>query len=312
MGKKKKKKKKAEMKHKGGNGNPSEEQNVVGEGLTEDLASPVQEKEKKGDEDKPRKMKRKAYERELAKLEVELVKLQGWSKEKGLKVIVIFEGRDSAGKGGIIKRITFRLNPRIVRTVALPIPTEKEKTQWYFQRYVAHLPSAGEMVLFDRSWYNRAGVERVMGFCTQEQYLEFMETVNGFELALVRADTILIKYWLDIRDETQEKRFESRIHDPRKRWKLSPMDLTARTKWVEYSKARDAMLEHTSTPYAPWYIVDANIKRHARLNVIHHLLSKIPYEDLTPPPIKLPPREPAGDYKHPDLSDFNFVPEVYP
>lgn len=314
MGKKKKKKKKekamSDVKNKElANQDGSE----VGIGLTEDPTSPLEIETEKEKESKPvKKMKRKAYERELAKLEIELVKLQGWIKAKGLKVVVIFEGRDTAGKGGIIKRITFRLNPRIVRTVALPVPTEKEKTQWYFQRYIPHLPSAGEMVLFDRSWYNRAGVEKVMGFCTEEEYMEFMETVNGFEMALVRADTILIKYWLDIRDETQEKRFESRIHDQRKRWKLSPMDLEARTRWVDYSKARDAMLQHTNTPHAPWYIVDSNIKRHARLNVIHHLLSMIPYEDLTPAPIKLPPRQPAGDYVHPDMSDFNFVPQVYP
>ncbi len=262
--------------------------------------------------DKPKKMKRKAYESELAKLEVELVKLQGWIKHKGLKIAVLFEGRDSAGKGGAIKRITYRLSPRVARVVATPTPTDKEKSQWYFQRYVRQLPSAGEMVLFDRSWYNRAGVERVMGFCTDEEYTEFMGTVNGFELALTRAGIILIKYWLDITDETQEDRFQQRIHDRRRRWKLSPMDLEARSKWVDYSKARDAMLAHTSTPHAPWYIVDANIKRHARLNIISHLLSLIPYEDLTPEPLELPPRQPAGDYQHPDLSQFNLVPAVFP
>ena len=261
---------------------------------------------------KPKKMKRKDYEKELAKLEVELVKLQGWIKEKGIKVAVIFEGRDSAGKGGVIKRITRRLSPRVVRVVATPTPTEKQKTQWFFQRYVPNLPSGGEMVLFDRSWYNRAGVEKVMGFCTDEEYTEFMSTVNNFELALTRSGLILIKYWMHIRDETQEERFEQRIHDPRRRWKLSPWDLEARTRWVEYSKARDAMLQHTSTVHAPWYIVDANIKRHARLNTISHLLSQIPYKDLTPEPIELPPRQKAGDYVHPDLSQFNFVPEIYP
>jgi polyphosphate kinase 2 len=261
---------------------------------------------------KPKKMKRKAYEAELAKLEIELVKLQGWIKEKGLKVAVIFEGRDSAGKGGVIKRITFRLNPRVVRVAALPTPTEKEKTQWYFQRYIPHLPSGGEMVLFDRSWYNRAGVERVMGFCTEAQYNEFMATVNGFELALVRSGLILIKYWLEIDDDVQEDRFERRIHDPRRRWKLSPMDLEARARWVDYSKARDAMLLHTDSDHAPWYIVDANIKRHARLNTIAHLLSLIHYEDLTPPPIELPQRQEAGDYRHPDFTNFNLVPGRYP
>jgi polyphosphate kinase 2 len=264
--------------------------------------------------DKPKKMKRETYEKELAKLEVDLVKLQGWIKAKGLKVAVIFEGRDSAGKGGVIKRITYRLSPRLARVVALPAPTEKEKSQWYFQRYVPHLPSAGEMVLFDRSWYNRAGVERVMGFCTDDEYQEFMSTVNGFEQALTRSGTILIKYWMDIKDETQEERFQQRIHDPRRRWKLSPMDLTARSKWVDYSKARDAMLMHTSSAHAPWYIVDANVKRHARLNVISHLLSLVPHKDLTPEPIKLPPRQKAGDYEHPDYSKTNLtiVPAVYP
>jgi polyphosphate kinase 2 len=261
---------------------------------------------------KPKKMKRKVYEAELAKLEIELVKLQGWIKNQGLKVAVIFEGRDSAGKGGVIKRITYRLNPRVVRVVALPTPTEVEKSQWYFQRYISHLPSGGEMVLFDRSWYNRAGVERVMGFCTDEQYHEFMATVNGFELALVRSGLKLIKYWLEIDDEVQEDRFEQRIHDPRRRWKLSPMDLEARARWVDYSRARDAMLMHTDTEHAPWYIVNANIKRHARLNTIAHLLSQIPYDDLTPPPLELPPRQPAGDYQHPDFSKFNFVPQIYP
>ena len=258
------------------------------------------------------KMKRADYEAELTRLEVELVKLQGWIKAKGLKVAVIFEGRDSAGKGGVIKRITYRTSPRVVRTVALQTPTEREKTQWYFQRYVPHLPSAGEMVLFDRSWYNRAGVERVMGFCTDEQYEQFMATVNGFEAALVASGTILLKYWLDIADETQEERFQARIEDPRKRWKLSPMDLKARSHWVDYSRARDAMLARTSSGIAPWWIVDANIKRHARLNVITHLLSQIPYKDLTPKQLKLPRRQPAKGYQTPDYSGFNFVPSVWP
>jgi polyphosphate kinase 2 len=263
---------------------------------------------------KPKKMKRKAYEKELAKLEVELVRLQGWIKQRGLKVAVIFEGRDSAGKGGTIKRINRRLSPRVARVVALPAPTDREKTQWYFQRYVPHLPSAGELVLFDRSWYNRSGVERVMGFCTDEQYQEFMGTVNGFELALTRSGTTLIKYWLDIEDETQEQRFQQRLHDPRRRWKLSPMDLEARSRWVDYSKARDAMLMHTSSAHAPWYLVDANIKRHARLNVISHLLSVVPYEDLTPEPLELPPRQGAGGYAHPDFSksDLSLIPAAYP
>jgi polyphosphate kinase 2 len=260
----------------------------------------------------PGKMKRKEYERELARLEIELVKLQGWIKHKGLKVVVIFEGRDSAGKGGIIKRINRRLNPRVVRVVALGTPTEKEKTQWYFQRYVNQLPSAGEMMLFDRSWYNRAGVERVMGFCTDEQYWHFLRLVPSFEHALVDSGIILIKYWLHISDETQENRFQKRIDDPRRRWKLSPMDIEARSRWVEYSKARDVMFEHTDTDFAPWYIVDANVKRHARLNCIAHLLTLIPYEDLTPEPIQLPPRQDSGGYKPPPLSNFKIVPARYP
>lgn len=263
-------------------------------------------------EHKRKKMKNKDYERELARLEVELVKLQGWIQAQGLKIVVIFEGRDSAGKGGVIKRITYRLNPRVVRIVATPTPTDRQKSQWYFQRYVPHLPAAGEMILFDRSWYNRAGVEHVMGFCTEEEYLDFMGTVNGYELSLTRAGIKVIKYWLDISDETQEQRFEQRLDDPRRRWKLSPMDLQARARWVDYSKARDAMLIHTSTDHAPWYIVNANDKNHARLNIISHLLSLIPYEDLTPEPLELPPRQEAGDYQHPDISQFNIVPAVYP
>jgi polyphosphate kinase 2 len=258
------------------------------------------------------KMPKAEYEAELGRLEAELVKVQHWIKAKGSKVAVIFEGRDSAGKGGVIKRITYRTNPRVVHVVALQAPTPKEQSQWYFQRYVLHLPSVGEMVLFDRSWYNRAGVERVMGFCTDAEYDEFMATVNGFELALVRSGTILIKYWLDIADETQEERFEERLEDPRKRWKLSPMDLQARARWVDYSKARDAMLAHTDTEHAPWYIVDANIKRHARLNLITHLLGQVPYQDLTPKQPKLPARPKAKGYVTPDYSGFHFVPSVFP
>ena len=270
---------------------------------------------KKQKPDKKTKFSKMDYEKyvaELEKLEVELVKLQGWIKHKGLKVVVIFEGRDAAGKGGVIKRITRRLSPRVVRVVALPAPTEKEKTQFYFQRYIKQLPSGGEMVLFDRSWYNRAVVEPVMGFCTDDEYKAFMKLVPGFEQALIDSGTILIKYWLNIDDDTQEKRFQQRIQDPRRRWKLSPMDLKARSKWVDYSKARDAMLARTDTEWAPWYIVDANVKRHARLNLISHLLSLIPYKDLTPAPIKLPPRQKAKGYKPPDLSQYNRVPAIYP
>ena len=265
-------------------------------------------------EHKPKKMKSKAYEAELARLEVELVRLQGWIKHEGLKIAVIFEGRDTAGKGGVIKRITGRLSPRVARIAALPTPTDREKTQWYFQRYVSHLPSAGEMVLFDRSWYNRAGVERVLGFCTDDQYEEFMGTVNGFELSLVHSGTILLKYWLDVTDETQEERMQQRIDDPRRRWKLSSTDLQARSQWVDYARARDAMLERTSSAHAPWYVVDANIKRHARLNIISHLLTMIPYRDLTPEHLELPPRQKAGDYQHPDFlkSVVTIIPAVYP
>lgn len=248
------------------------------------------------------------YERELQTLQIELVKLQGWIKEKGLKVVVLFEGRDAAGKGGVIKRITERLNPRIVRVVALAVPTEREKTQWYFQRYVEHLPAAGEMVLFDRSWYNRAGVERVMGFCTEEQVQEFFRTVPEFEKMLIRSGIILIKYWFSVDDEEQERRFQERIHDIRKRWKLSPMDLASRTKWVEYSRAKDEMFRLTDTSNSPWYVVDANNKLWARLDCISHLLSKIPYKDLTPQQIKLPKRQEDTGYKRPSLEILKVVP----
>ncbi len=260
---------------------------------------------------KKKKMKRKEYEKALAKLQVELVKLQEWIKAKGLKVVVIFEGRDAAGKGGVIKRITQRLNPRICRVVALGTPTEREKSQWYFQRYVSHLPAAGEMVLFDRSWYNRAGVERVMGFCTEEEYQEFMRSCPEFERMLVRSGIILIKYWFSVSDEEQERRFQQRIRDPRKRWKLSPMDLESRARWVEYSKAKDEMFAYTDIKQAPWYVVNADDKKRARLNCISHLLSMIPYEDLTPKPIKLPPRQKNVNYVRPPITDQTFVPEIF-
>ncbi|GAB4442985.1 MAG: polyphosphate kinase 2 [Anaerolineae bacterium] len=257
------------------------------------------------------KIKNSIYESELAKLQVELVKLQEWIKHQGLKVVVIFEGRDTAGKGGIIKRINERLNPRVVRVVALGTPTEKEKTQWYFQRYVPHLPAAGEMVLFDRSWYNRAGVERVMGFCTEEEYREFLRSCPEFERMLVRSGIILIKYWLSVSDEEQERRFQARIHDPARRWKLSPMDVKSRAKWVEYSRAKDDMFKYTDIKQAPWFVVDADVKKHARLNLIHHLLSMVPYEDLTPEPIELPPRQQDIGYVRPPITDQTFIPEVY-
>jgi len=254
---------------------------------------------------------KKVYERELNKLQIELVKLQEWIKRKGLRVIVIFEGRDAAGKGGTIKRITQVLNPRICRVVALATPTEKEKTQWYFQRYVAHLPAAGEMVLFDRSWYNRAWVEKVMGFCTNEEYWDFLRSCPNFERMLIRSGIILIKYWFSVSLKEQEKRFRARNEDPTKRWKLSPIDLKSRELYVEFSKAKDEMFSYTDTKISPWFMVDADIKRRARLNCIHHLLSMIPYEDLTPDPIELPPRGDNKGYVRPPLDEMTYVPEVY-
>jgi polyphosphate kinase len=253
----------------------------------------------------------KFYEEELRRLQVELVKLQEWVRFKNLKVVVIFEGRDAAGKGGVIKRITESLNPRVCRVVALPAPTEREKTQWYFQRYVAHLPAAGEIVLFDRSWYNRAGVERLMGFCTDDEYNEFLRSVPEFERMLVRSGIILVKYWFSVSDKEQEHRFEARLRDPTRRWKLSPMDLQSRSKWVEYSKAKDAMFAYTDIKQAPWHVVNADCKMCARLNCIRHLLGMIPYEDLTPESIALPPRQVDENYIRPPKSDQTFVPEVY-
>ena len=257
------------------------------------------------------RLKASHYNRELDKLQQELVKLQYWIKDQGLKVCVIFEGRDAAGKGGVIKRITQRLNPRIVRVVALGTPSDREKEQWYFQRYVPHLPSAGEMVLFDRSWYNRAGVERVMGFCTDDEYRDFMRTCPEFERMLVRSGINLIKYWFSVSDEEQERRFRIRNTDPTRRWKLSPMDLESRSRWVEYSRAKDAMFMYTDTEKAPWYVVDATIKRHARLNCISHLLSLIDYQDLTPDPVTLPPRQVDPGYKRPPITSQKWVPAVY-
>lgn len=258
-----------------------------------------------------KKLDKKLYERELQRLQIELVKLQEWVKYKGLKVVVLFEGRDAAGKGGVIKRITECLNPRICRIAALPAPTDREKTQWYFQRYVPHLPAAGEIVLFDRSWYNRAGVERVMEFCTDEEYSEFMRSCPDFERMLIRSGIILIKYWFSVSDEEQERRFQARIKDPTKRWKLSPMDLQSRTRWVEYSMAKDEMFKYTDTKQAPWYVVNSDDKCRARLNCISHLLSLIPYADLTPEKIKLPPRQKDTGYVRPPMSDQTFIPEKY-
>ncbi|MDH3451912.1 MAG: polyphosphate kinase 2 [Gammaproteobacteria bacterium] len=260
---------------------------------------------------KKREISNKDYEKELFALQLELVKLQEWIKHKGLRVVALFEGRDAAGKGGVIKRIMQHLNPRICRVVALPAPTEREKTQWYFQRYVAHLPAAGEMVLFDRSWYNRANVEHVMGFCTEEEYQEFMRSCPEFERMLVRAGIVLIKYWFSVSDEEQERRFQSRLEETHKRWKLSPMDLQSRARWVEYSRAKDNMFAHTDIKQAPWYVVKSDDKKLARLNCIKHLLSMIPYQDLTPERISLPDRQPIGGYVRPPISDQTFVPDHY-
>ncbi len=263
-------------------------------------------------EDRTKKMSGAEYRQELAKLHIELAKLQEWVKAKGLRICAVFEGRDAAGKGGTIKRITEPLNPRVCRVVALGTPTERERTQWYFQRYVEHLPAAGEIVLFDRSWYNRAGVERVMGFCTEDEYREFLRSCPEFERMLIRSGIQLVKYWFSVSDEEQERRFQGRIAEPTKRWKLSPLDLEARRRWVEYSKAKDEMLAYTDTSDSPWWVVTADAKRQARLNCIAHLLSLVTYKDLTPKPIKLPPREKDTGYRRPDIHSQRFVPEVYP
>ena len=261
--------------------------------------------------ERKKKMKRAEYEQELERLQEELVRLQRWIRTEGLRIVVLFEGRDAAGKGGVIKRITERMNPRVARVVALGTPTEREKTQWWFQRYVAQLPAAGEMVLFDRSWYNRALVEPVMGFCTEEEYREFLRSCPEFERMLVRSGIILIKYWFSVSDEVQERRFQSRITDTRKRWKLSEMDLEGRARWVEFSKAKDAMFAHTDTKQAPWFVVNADDKRRARLNCISHLLSVIPYQDVAWDPVELPPRPEIGGYVRPPINEQTFVPEEY-
>ncbi|MCF8378209.1 MAG: polyphosphate kinase 2 [Bacteroidales bacterium] len=260
---------------------------------------------------KHKKINDKLYMHELVKLQVELVKLQEWIRDQGLKVVVIFEGRDAAGKGGTIKRITEKLNPRICRIVALAKPTEREKTQWYFQRYVSHLPAAGEMVLLDRSWYNRPVVERVMDFCTDEEYWEFLRSCPNFERMLIRSGIILIKYWFSVSDREQEKRFKSRITDPTKRWKFSDVDLKSFTKWEDYSRAKDEMFSYTDTKQSPWYVVEADDKKRARLNCISHLLSLIPYDYITPEEIALPERELKKGYVRPPLSEQTFVPEIY-
>jgi polyphosphate kinase len=260
---------------------------------------------------KAAKLKNKEFESQLAKLEAELVKLQLWVKHKGLKVVVIFEGRDAAGKGGVIKRITERVSPRVFRVVALPAPTEREKSQMYIQRYIPHLPAAGEVVIFDRSWYNRAGVERVMGFCTEQEVARFFELCPEWERTVVESGIILIKYWFEVSKEEQTRRFLARINDGRKIWKLSPMDLESHRRWFDYSRAKDEMLAATDTSLAPWFIVNADDKRRARLNCISHLLSLIPYQEIEREPIKLPKRQNPRRYVEPRNRRYNVVPEVY-
>jgi polyphosphate kinase 2 len=256
-------------------------------------------------------MPRKVFEAEMEKLQLECVKMLDWIRESGHRLVVIFEGRDAAGKGGTIKRLTTPLNPRFCRVVALAAPTERERTQWYFQRYAEHLPPAGEMVVFDRSWYNRAGVERVMGFCTDAEYWDFLHSVPEFERMLLRSGIQIVKYWFSVSDEEQERRFQSRIDDPARRWKLSPMDLEARTRWIEYSKAKDLMVEHTSTPMSPWWEVAADDKRRSRLNMIAHLLSLVDYQEVKQPKIKLPPRRSDQGYRRPPIEDLNWIPTPY-
>ncbi|MCA2229257.1 polyphosphate kinase 2 [Nonomuraea aurantiaca] len=259
-----------------------------------------------------KRLPRKAYEKELFRLQGELVKLQGWVRAEGRRVVVIFEGRDAAGKGSTIKRVSEYLNPRVARIAALPAPTERERSQWYFQRYIEHLPAAGEIVLFDRSWYNRAGVERVMGFCTQEEYTRFLHQCPIFERLLVEDGILLRKYWFSVSDEEQERRFHARLEDPMRQWKLSPMDLESITRWEDYSRAKDEMLVHTDIPEAPWYDVESEDKRRARINMIAHLLSTIPYEEVRRAKLKIPHRPPAAGYRRPPRRPETFVPDAAP
>jgi polyphosphate kinase 2 len=266
----------------------------------------------KANDGERKNLKKKVYEAELARLHLELVKLQDWIKANGVRAVVLFEGRDAAGKGGVIKRIIEPLNPRVCKVVALAAPTEREQSQWYFQRYVPHLPAAGEMVLFDRSWYNRAGVERVMGFCTEDEYREFLETAPEFERMLIRSHIKLIKYWFSVSDEEQERRFQGRLSDRTKRWKLSPMDLESRSRWVDYAKAKDVMFHYTDTRESPWWVVDSDDKKRARLNCINHLLSQFDYEEVEPEKLKIPRRQPADpDYSRPPKSSMRWVPEHF-
>ncbi|MEV5408790.1 polyphosphate kinase 2 [Thermopolyspora sp. NPDC052614] len=270
------------------------------------------ERKKKGEKagwDGPERLPRKVYEAELFRLQAELVKLQEWVRAEGARVVVLFEGRDAAGKGSTIKRVTEYLNPRVARIVALPRPTERERTQWYFQRYIEHLPAAGEIVLFDRSWYNRAGVERVMGFCTHQEYVRFLHQCPIFERLLVEDGILLRKYWFSVSDAEQERRFKARLNDPMRQWKLSPMDLESITRWEEYSRAKDEMLVHTDIPEAPWYEVESEDKRRARINMIAHLLSSIPYHEVQRPPLRLPPRPPSKGYERPPRDHRSTVPD---
>ena len=292
-------------------GPPPESPSGEANGADRYRPSPVYEDLQDPGEGRPPRLDRRLYEEELARLQVELVKMQYWVKHVGTRLILLFEGRDAAGKGGTIKRITEPLNPRGCNVVALGTPSDRQRTQWYFQRYVEHFPAAGEIVLFDRSWYNRAGVEKVMGFCTAAQVEEFYQSCPEFERMLVRSGITLLKYWFSVSDEEQEARFRSRLKDPARRWKLSPMDLESRDRWVEFSKAKDAMFAHTNIPEAPWFTVESDDKRRARLNCIRHILSKVPYEDMTPKPIKLPPRRSQGDYQRPPRNEQFFVPDCY-
>jgi polyphosphate kinase len=258
------------------------------------------------------KLKSKFYEEELSRLHIELVKLQTTIRKKGLKVVIIFEGRDAAGKGGAIKRLIEPLNPRVCKVVALGVPTEREKTQWYFQRYAQHLPAAGELVLMDRSWYNRAGVERVMGFCTDDEYWEFLRSCPNFERMLIRSGIILLKYWFSVSEDEQEKRFQDRVNDPTRRWKFSGIDVVSRMKWTEYSKAKDEMFAYTDTKQSPWYVVDSDDKKRSRLNVINHILSMIPYDDRVPEKIELEPRPASTGYVRTPFEEQTLVPNLYP
>ena len=256
-------------------------------------------------------LRNKFYEQELLHLQEELVKMQYWVRQNGLRVVIVFEGRDAAGKGGVIKRIVERTNPRVVRVVALNIPTERERTQWYFQRWVPHLPAGGEVVLFDRSWYTRAVTEHVHNFCTEQEYVEFLRSCPQFERMLVRSGIILLKYWFSVSDEEQEKRFQQRSQDPKRRWKLSSMDLKSRDMWEEYSAAKDRMFDYTDIKQAPWYVVNSDDKKKARLNCIHHILTQIPYEDILPAPLELAPRKADSGYIRPPIDEQTFVPDIY-